>query len=196
MRLLVFNDVHIDLEAARRVVEKSREADVVVGAGDYSACHDLLGETIGVLRAIDRPALLVAGNNETPDELRAACEGWKNARVLHGDEVEIGGVRFFGLGGAAKTPWDWSFDLTEDEFDRRLAAAPEGGIWILHAPPWGVIDSRGERHFGSPAVRRAVESRRPAWVFCGHVHEHFGNEEWLRETRVVNAGPAGRLITI
>ena len=68
------------------------------------------------MRPIDKPTLLVPGNNETEDALRAACDGWEAATVLHGEGTELDGASFFGLGGGVPvTPWPWSFDLTEDE---------------------------------------------------------------------------------
>ena len=73
-------------------------------------------ETIDALAAISTPTLLVPGNNETEEALREATAGWSAATVLHGDSTEVDGVTFFGLGaGIPVTPWDWSFDLSDDE---------------------------------------------------------------------------------
>ena len=41
--------------------------------------------------------------------------------------TEIDGAQFFGLGaGVPTTPWDWSFDLTEEEAAERLDGLPRG----------------------------------------------------------------------
>ena len=92
MRLLAFSDLHTDLGQAQRLVERSAEADVVVGVGDFASVHSGLEETIDALRAIEAPAVLVPGNNETEDALREACAGWGRAVVLHGGGTEIDGV--------------------------------------------------------------------------------------------------------
>jgi uncharacterized protein len=188
VRILAFSDLHRDEQAGRSLVERSAQVDVVAGVGDFASIHRGLEEMIAVLRAIDRPALLVPGNNETDDALRAACAGWPAARVLHGDATEIDGVSFFGLGGGVPvTPWDWSFDLTEQEAERMLAGLSPGAVLLVHSPPKGHVD----RGLGSAAVLRAIEQRRPRLVLCGHVHECWGQESRVGDTPVHNLGPGG-----
>src|SRR5437588_203707 len=116
MRLLGFSDLHRDRERAERLVELAREADVVVGAGDYATMRMGLEDTIEALSAISAPAVLVPGNAESDTELWQACGSWSGAHVLHGQALEIGGADFFGLGGGVPpTPFPVSFDLSEDE---------------------------------------------------------------------------------
>src|SRR4051812_27534291 len=116
MRILAFSDLHRDLDGAARLVESSADADVVIGAGDLASVHEGLAETIEALSGIETPTVLVPGNNETEEALREAAAGWDSATVLHGEGTEIGGVAFFGLGaGIPVTPWDWSFDLSDEQ---------------------------------------------------------------------------------
>jgi hypothetical protein len=61
--------------------------------------HRGLEDMINALRAIDRPVLLVPGNDETDDALRDACADWPSATVLHGEATDVDGVTLFGLGG-------------------------------------------------------------------------------------------------
>ena len=120
MKILAFSDLHRDLTQAAALVEMSADADLVIGAGDFASVHEGLEETITALAPIETPTILVPGNNETVDALRAAAAGWHAATVLHGEGTTIDGVEFFGLGaGIPTTPWDWSFDLSEDEATRR-----------------------------------------------------------------------------
>jgi len=193
-RLLLFSDLHTDVAAARRLVERAREADVVIGAGDFGSVRRHTRACIEVLRAIDRPAVLVAGNNESTDELRAACTDWPGAHVLHGTAVTIGGVVFFGIGGGIPvTPFgSWSYDFTEAQAEALLALCPPQAILVSHSPPYGAADrsSRGQ-NLGSRAVREAVLRLEPRLVVCGHIHESGGRQDALGATPVVNAGPAG-----
>ena len=198
MRLLAFSDLHRDLGQAVSLVERSSEADAVIAAGDFASVHEGLGETIDALRSITVPTVLVPGNNETEDALRAACDGWGAATVLHGQGTEIDGTQFFGLGaGIPVTPWDWSFDLDEEQAAERLASCPEDAVLVVHSPPKGHCDtSSSGDHLGSEAILEAIEAKRPSLAVCGHIHEAWGAEEEVGSTKVINLGPSGRLIDV
>lgn len=194
MKLLLFSDLHCDTDAARRLVRLARDADVLVGAGDFASARRGVSVCIDVLGAVDKPAVLVPGNNESADELAEACRTWESARVLHGAGVTIDGVAFFGIGGGIPvTPFGaWSYDFTEDEAAELLAGCPEGCVLVSHSPPKGAVDRRsGNLSVGSTAVRAAVERLRPALVVCGHIHACAGRHEMIGATPVVNAGPDG-----
>ncbi len=199
MKLLLFSDLHCDTRAARRLVERSAGVDVVVGAGDYATARRGLEQTVDVLRAIDRPVVLVPGNSESDLELAAACRGWPAVRVLHGSGAKVAGVPFFGLGGGVPvTPFGaWSFDFTEQQAEQLLAGCPTGGVLVCHSPPKGAVDvSSSGAGLGSVAVRRAARDKQPALVVCGHIHESAGKTAMIGETTVVNAGPLGRVWTL
>jgi Icc-related predicted phosphoesterase len=198
MKLLAFSDLHRDLGQAAALVEMSAEADVVIGAGDFASVHKGLGETIDALAAIETPTVLVPGNNETEDALRDAASGWSAATVLHGGGMSIDGVEFYGLGaGIPVTPWDWSFDLDDESAAEMLAACPEHAVLVLHSPPQGHCDANGSGdHFGSPALLAAIEAKRPSLAVCGHIHESWGCESEVGDTRVRNLGPNGTWLEV
>jgi Icc-related predicted phosphoesterase len=198
VKLLAFSDLHRDLGQAATLVEMSADADVVIGAGDFASVHKGLKETIAALAAIETPTVLVPGNNETEDALRAAAESWAAATVLHGEGATIDGVEFFGLGaGVPETPWGWSFDLDDEAAAAMLAPCPDGAVLVLHSPPKGHCDSVGEGlHFGSPALLRAIEEKAPRVAVCGHIHESWGCESLIGATPVRNLGPAGTWIEV
>ena len=197
MRLLAFSDLHRDHDRAERLVELAREADVVVGAGDYATMRKGLEGTIKLLSAISAPAVLVPGNAESDTELWQACAAWKGAHVLHGQALQLEGAQFFGLGGGVPpTPFPWSFDLSEDEAAARLESCPDGAILVVHSPPKGYVDEVHGRHLGSRAILEAIERRRPALVLCGHIHQCWGEEAEIGTTPVVNVGPEGRFFDI
>lgn len=196
MRILAFSDLHRDLEQARRLVDRSREVDAVIAAGDFANQHQGLEDGIDVLSAISVPTVLVPGNNETTDALRAACAGWGAAVVLHGEETEIDGVPFFGLGaGVPITPWGWSHDLSDAEAADMLSACPAGCVLVLHSPPLGHLDGQG-KSLGSEAILRAIETRSPRLAVCGHVHECQGRSTTVGSTPLHNLGPRGALLEV
>jgi Icc-related predicted phosphoesterase len=153
-------------------------------------------QLIDMLVVVETPTVLVPGNNESLEELREACAGWRAATVLHGDGVEIDGVSFWGLGGGIPTtPWPWSWDLTEEEAGRAMDACPPGvEVLVLHSPPKGYLD--GPRSLGSEAQLRGIERVKPRVAVCGHIHECGGEKARVGETQLFNLGPAGRLIEL
>jgi Icc-related predicted phosphoesterase len=198
MKILAFSDLHTDLAQGSRLVEMSTQADVVVGAGDFASVHSGLEETIDALKPIERPTVLVPGNNETEDALRVACSGWPAATVLHGEGTEIDGVSFYGLGaGVPVTPWDWSFDLDESQATEMLAELPSDAVLVVHSPPRGHVDSdSSDRHLGSKAILEAIEAKQPRLAVCGHIHDSWGQESAIGATPVRNLGPAGTMLDV
>ena len=198
MKLLAFSDLHRDLGQAAALVEMSAGADVVIGAGDFASVHEGLEETIGALAAIEKPTVLVPGNNETEAALREAAAAWPAATVLHGGGATIEGVEFYGLGaGVPVTPWDWSFDLDDESAAEKLAACPQGAALVLHSPPQGHCDEAGDgAHFGSLALLEAIEAKRPRLAVCGHIHESWGCRSRIGETPVHNLGPTGTWLEV
>jgi Icc-related predicted phosphoesterase len=198
VRLLAFSDLHRDLAQAEKLVEMSAEADVVIGAGDFASVHEGLQETIDALAGIEKPTVLVPGNNETDEALREATAGWRSATVLHGGGTTISGVDFFGLGaGIPVTPWEWSFDLDDEKAAVMLAHCPENAVLILHSPPLGHCDSNGTgQSFGSPILLRTIEERNPRLAVCGHIHESWGCESKVGDTPIRNLGPKGTWLDV
>ena len=194
MKLLLFSDLHTDVEAARRLITRAAGADVLVGAGDFASVRRNLDVCVSILQAVAKPAVLVAGNNETTEELVAACKSWPSAHVLHGSGAIINGVSFFGIGGGIPvTPFgSWSYDFTEEQAEDLLADCPAGCVLVSHSPPKGAVDVSSQgKSLGSAAVRAAIEKLQPALVVCGHIHESGGMQATVGKSPVVNAGPDG-----
>lgn len=196
MRLLLFSDLHADRPAARALAGSAVDIELLVGAGDFTNGRDTaaLPVCLDVLRGTGKPAVLVPGNNESADELAAACRGWAGCHVLHGSGTVVNGITFYGVGGGIPvTPFgSWSYDFDEHQGAALLAAAPAGCVLVVHSPPMGVVDvsSRGGS-IGSTAVRDAIIRVRPRLVVCGHVHGSNGTTGELAGVPVVNAGPRG-----
>jgi uncharacterized protein len=194
MKLLLFSDLHADSTAAHQLVQRAQTVDVLVGAGDFATARRNLQGCIGILRAVSCPTILVAGNNETTEELLAACQSWPSAHILHGTAVTIATLTFYGVGGGVPvTPFGpWSYDFTEEQARALLANCPAGCVLVTHSPPKGAVDQSADgQHLGSVAIREAVQRASPGLVVCGHIHASAGQHTLIGPTPVVNAGPAG-----
>ena len=170
----------------------SAEADVVIGAGDFASVHEGLAETIDALSAIDKPTVLVPGNNETVDALREAAAGWSAATVLHGEGTTIEGDEFFGLGaGIPITPWDWSFDLDDEAATEMLAACPRERVLVLHSPPQGHCDATGAAATSAARPSSCDRGEAPAARRLRPHPRVLGLREPIGATPVHNLGPNG-----
>ena len=146
MKILAFSDLHLARARAADIVAASGEADLVIGAGDFCNMRQGVDQAMEMLAGIKAPFVMVPGNNESEDELRAAAPA--GAHVLHGQSVEIGGLTLFGLGGGVPvTPFGaWSWDLTEAEAADLLAGGDGADILVSHSPPKGIADQIGRAH--------------------------------------------------
>jgi len=194
LKLLLFSDLHADRSAAESIVRKGRHVDIVVGAGDFANGRRDIEVCLDILKAIQCPAVLVPGNNESADELREACLAWPQAIILHGSAAVVNGIKFYGLGGGVPvTPFgEWSYDFTEEQAEELLDRCPRGCVLVTHSPPKGAVDMSSQgKSLGSTAVRDAILRTAPRLVVCGHIHAGGGRQGLIGASPVVNAGPAG-----
>ena len=197
MRILAFSDLHLSERHAAGIVAASAGADLVIGAGDFCNARRGLEQAMAMLAGIAAPVVVVPGNGESAGELRAAApQGWQ---VLHGQGTEIAGVGIFGLGyGVPETPFGaWSCDLSEAQAGEMLDACEAAEILVTHSPPKGIADrSSAGLSVGSTAIRDAIARLQPKLAVCGHVHDCWGEEGVIGQSRVVNLGPDGRWFEI
>lgn len=199
MKLLCFSDLHRDRQAASSLVEQAAAVDCVVGAGDFANQHVGILDTLEVLSNIKKPAVLVAGNGETFEELTEAAKIWESATVLHGSGCRIEGIDFWGVGGAIPvTPFgDWSYDFDEQQGAEMLSGCPTGAVLVVHSPPLDTVDHDSSgRIRGSQSVRDTVIEKQPPVVICGHIHSDWGKCAEIGSSRILNAGPKGVIVDL
>jgi len=194
MKMLLFSDVHCNVNICELLVEKSKDVDIVIGAGDFAQFRQGLDISIEVLKLIKKPTILVPGNSESFEELLDESKDWKEANVLHGGGILVNDHNFYGVGGGIPiTPFgDWSYDFNEEEAKELLSGCPTGGILVTHSPPKEVVDkSSFGKNLGSTSIRETILEKSPLLVVCGHIHESSGNHDKLGNSVVINAGPKG-----
>lgn len=190
MKIMAFSDLHLSAAHAADLVQASAQADLVIGAGDFCNGRQGLDQAMALLAGIAAPMVVVPGNAESAEELRAAA--LPNMQVLHGEGVEIDGLQIFGLGGGVpETPFgDWSYDLSEDEAAQLLARCSSADLLICHSPPKGQGDETSTGlSVGSVSIRQAVEHLQPQLALYGHIHDSWGFRGELGDTVTANLGP-------
>ena len=192
MRILAFSDLHRDIEATRKIVDASPQADILVGAGDFSTRGLGAGEIIRILQSANTPTVLVSGNHDNLKELDDLCSGWADGYLLNGDSVTIDSVTFFGLGGEIprRNTADWNEAVSEELASQILADCPDNAVLVTHIPPFGYADlQRDGSHDGSASVAAAIGEKQPVLHFCGHIHSAWGASGKMGRTAIHNLGP-------
>ncbi|MGH9776282.1 MAG: metallophosphoesterase family protein [Candidatus Acidiferrales bacterium] len=197
MKVLLFSDLHGDARALERLL--AQPADLYISAGDLSTFGrgaEKLGE---LLRPLGERVWVIPGNHETAVDNRAFCEKF-GLVDFHRQIKTFGGATWAGLGNSNPTPFDTPGEMTETEIAAALEAfnGQRALHFVVHFPPHGtdVDEVTGGGHAGSAALRAWVERERPAFLFCGHIHECAGKSDTLGATRCFSLGKQGYLLEL
>jgi len=201
VRVHIFSDIHGDLRSLEARI--SEPADVYIAAGDLATFGKGLERCGDLLKPLGERLWVLPGNHETHEQTRAFCERYgfvdfhRQLRTLHGVK---GRATWAGLGYSSITPFATPGEYTEAEFADALAGFDgiPGLYLVAHCPP---RDSRLDefapgKHGGSSAVRAWIERTKPAYLFCGHIHETAGLSERIGATECFNVGKQGYTIEI
>lgn len=204
VRALAVSDEEI---AALPAAAERLGVDLVIGAGDLP--YDYLAE---LCSRSDRPGVFVPGNHD-PDIsgyaqraglwMRAGQpSGWPGPAGFvdaDGRVVDVGGLRFAGLGGCVRYnrgPNQW----TQSEQARRARKLVRAArrrtrrdgravdVLLTHAPPRHCGDREDVPHHGFDCLHRVVDALAPRLLVHGHIHPHGRPvpDRMLGDTRVVN----------
>ncbi len=194
----------LGLEFARATAEAR-------AAGDYQGMRDLwsgraagrfdevraeIGEAIDAQYREVAVALqggtgfVIHGNVDRPRSLRANLPD--SFRYVHGQAVEIEGIRFGFVGGGAPTPLEAEGEITDDEMRRLLEQIGPVDILCTHVPAavqslrTDVITGRAER--GSEPILDYLLREKPRLHLFGDVHQPQATTWRLGPTRCRNVG--------
>ena len=192
MKILAFSDLHSSAAALRSIEKKAKGADIVVCAGDFTFFEQGMKQVLKKLNMLGKTVLLVQGNHEEEERVRAACRGLKNLAFIHKGEYRKDGFTFIGYGGGG-------FSLRDAGLERFVKKYEKGKniVLVTHAPPYRTkLDYIYGSHRGCKSTRDFIDRAQPLTVICGHFHETAGMKEEVGRTLVVNAGPKGQIIKV
>lgn len=201
MKILLFSDIHGDLRAIERVI--AQPADVYIVTGDLATFGRGLDRCAQALKPLGERLWVLPGNHETHDDTREMCSRYgfidfhRQVRTL---ESAKGPTHWAGLGYSNITPFKTPGEYTEEEIGKALATFD--GLrplyLVVHFPPANTkLDEYApSKHAGSPTLREWVLREKPAYLFCGHIHETAGLAERLGATQCFNVGKHGHTIEI
>lgn len=170
---------------------RNHPADLVIGAGDLP--YDYLEFLAG---ALDVPCVFVPGNHDPDlsgytrygglsmkDGFPTVWPGPAGGVNADGRVVDVGGLRFAGLGGSVRYndgPNQWT-QRQQARRARRLVRRARLRRWrdgrgvdvlLTHAPPRHCGDREDPPHRGFDCLHRTIELLRPKWLLHGHIHPH------------------------
>ncbi|GAB3463991.1 metallophosphoesterase family protein [Actinophytocola sediminis] len=151
-----------------------------------------------LFEVLPAPAYATPGNVDVP-ALWPEFAG-EGLRIVDGEVVELGGLRFGFVGGALLAPNTppyrggvfRSYLRTPEDFAIGVAALTDVDVLCSHVPPdvpeltYDVVARRTE--MGSAALREQIVAQRPRWALFGHVHQPLAPRMRLAFTECVNVG--------
>lgn len=199
MKILAFVDVHGNSAALKKVIAKSKNADLIICAGDLSMFGQNLDLLLSLLAKTKKPLLIIPGNHETAREIKKTCSLFEFATDIHNKAYKINNYIFLGYGGGGFSLRDIRFERTTKKFKKFLKTQKKKSkiILVTHAPPYKTsLDRLNSSHRGCKSIRKFIEDIKPKTHICGHLHENAGNKDKIGTTKILNPGPEGKIITI
>lgn len=196
MKILAFVDLHSDVRELNKLIEKSKSVDVIICAGDISVFGHNLRYFLNRFSKIKKPFLIIPGNHETPQELRALSKGKNNIVLLHNSSYRLNNVLFIGHGTGGFSVKDEGFLIVKKKLHSFIKNTDKI-IFVTHAPPYKTkIDLVNSQHVGSKAIRDFIIREKPLYHISGHIHETENKKDKLNKTVLLNPGYKGVVIDL
>ncbi|MBI4125410.1 MAG: metallophosphoesterase [Deltaproteobacteria bacterium] len=189
MRVFVCSDIHMATDNLDQLLEKAGyPLDGVLFVGDLTNWGSAADAKSVLSRFKIKPVFAIPGNLDTHavvDVLEGSTE------YVHGRSAKLGDWMVVGFGGGSlNNPGEVLFSeeaITEGLEPLLKKTNAQKTILLTHQPPANTkLDRVGGHHpVGSQAVRQMSEKYQPAFQFCGHIHESWG-EDKIGKTRCYN----------
>ncbi len=200
MNLLAFTDTHNSKRALRSIAAlcKKKNPDMLVCCGDISLFEMNLQKVLKSLTSLKKPMVIVNGNHEGNRKMERMCLKFPDIHFIHNGYFAYGDFLFLGYGGEGFSINDPYFIKSAKVFERIIKTHKgKKMILVTHAPPYGTkLDRLPGGYCGNKSIRKFIEKHKPAYAFCGHIHENFGRQDKIKNTPVMNPGPFGKIISI
>ncbi len=199
MKILAFADLHSDAVVLKKLVKRAQEKDIdlVVCAGDFTVFENGLSYILKKLDEIGKTVLIIPGNHETPEKLEKEFQKHTHLVHIHNKMWRKDDWVFLGWGTDGFSRNSEDFRKIAREWRRQLTPSDKKVVLVTHAPPYQtLVDELYDDHVGNADIRTEIERIKPRFAICGHVHENEGKEDKIGETRVVNPGWNGMVISL
>jgi Icc-related predicted phosphoesterase len=200
MKILAFVDLHSSLKALKEIKNKVKNVDLIICAGDISIFEQKIEYLLEQLDKLNKPILIIPGNHETAEDIKAASLVFKNIIDLHKKVHKKGDHLFLGYGEGGFSMVDKEFEKIAKKFEKEIKKQEHKNskiILITHGPPYKTkLDNLDGHSCGNKSVKNFIKKVKPDLAISGHLHENSGKEDKIGKTRLINPGPKGKIINI
>jgi Icc-related predicted phosphoesterase len=200
MKILAFVDLHASergMKSLKKLVKKENP-DIIVCAGDMTIFEQHIEVILKKISQLKKPVLVIHGNHEDEHVLDRICLEHENMFFIHKKAFVYEEVLFLGWGGGGFSTTDKEFERKAKGFKKKMEGFDKV-VLITHAPPYNTkIDKIIDESCGNKSIRRFIieNTKKVKVAISGHLHENAGREDRIKETRIVNPGPFGKVITV
>lgn len=200
MKLLLFSDTHGDFKALTNLKKASKNADLVIAAGDISVMEKNITYILEFINSFKKPTLLVHGNHENEFRLMELTQIFENLIFLHRAAHHLNNYVFLGYGGDGFSKYDPEFVKVSSFFKKELQTNKSKNkkiIFITHQPAHNTgIDILGNEPKGNKDYKKFIDEIKPHLVVSGHLHENMGKTHKIDRTLFINPGKKGAFVEI
>ncbi len=197
MKFIAFTDLHGDLKRLKHLegMIKVKKPDMLICAGDFTLFGRNIDSLAKKLNDFKIPIVIIPGNHETGEEVKAISKKYKNIINIHHLLYEKDGYTFLGMGLGGFSRKNREFEKLFPTINKKINPKTKL-IVVSHAPvaDTATDDIDGE-HAGSFSLRKFVELTKPVLVVVGHLHECEHTEDKVKNSRIINPGD-GEFVTI
>jgi len=202
MKVLFFVDTHGSGSKLRKIMEKSKDVDLLVCGGDFTIFENDMESVLHELNSIGKPVLIIHGNHETASSVMIGCEQLGNMHFIHRTYYIADHLIFYGHGGGGFSTRDDKFTRDSESFIEELDRISHMHnkkyqiVLVTHAPAFGTMVDYLDTHVGNKSITEFILKHEPVLAMSGHIHETAGCEDKIHKTRLINPGWDGMIIDL
>ena len=196
MKILAVSDETVQWIYSPAILDRCGDVDMVISCGDLP-----IGYLEYIASMLNRPCFYVRGNHDHKEisdsgPVKTAPEGWINLDMAARRQ---NGVMLAGLEGCqryrpgAEAQYSQSDQWWRAAWLARKLIVQRPGIFVAHAPPFGIHDASDLAHTGFKAHNWVIETFRPRLFLHGHQHRNYNprqaGETVVGPTLIVNVDP-------
>ena len=204
---LVASDIHGSDELWKSIYQEAKNNPIITSIilcgdltnnGKRSGLLPGIGETYGEFLIAKeyikklagiKPVYWIPGNHDW--DIEELDFDFENVACIDRKYLKIDGKSVYGINQspcfeAPALAIEWRNMSTDPAVDAKAYDFKHVEVVISHCPPEGVLDNLGSMHIGSPALSEYILTKRPQYVFSGHVHDQGGKIECFAGATIAN----------